>query len=63
VRLRLDRDYIYFILLILPLPFIGMLNVSTTVRLLLLAPVVALQALFVWSGLRRGRPPANPKRD
>ncbi len=59
--LRLDRDYIYFILLILPLPIIGMLNVSTGVRMLLLAPVVVLQALFVWSGLRRGRP--DPKRD
>ncbi len=54
--LRIDRDYIYFILLILPLPIIGMLDVSTTVRLLLLAPLVVLQALFVWSGLRRGRP-------
>lgn len=54
-RLRLDRDYIYFILLLVPLPFIGMLNVSTTVRLLLLAPLVVLQGLFVWSGLRRGR--------
>ena len=54
--LRMDRDYIYFILLILPLPIIGMVDVSTTVRLLLLAPLVVLQALFVWSGLRRGRP-------
>lgn len=57
--LRLDRDYIIFILLILPLPVIGMLNVSSTVRLLLLAPLVVLQALFVWSGLQKGRSPRS----
>lgn len=55
-RWPIDPDYIIFVLLILPLPFIGMLNVSTGVRLLLLLPVVILQALFVWNGLRRSRP-------
>lgn len=55
-RFRIDRDYIIFALLILPLPFIGMLNVSTTTRFLLLMPVVVLQALFVIHGIRRGGP-------
>lgn len=55
-RWPIDPDYIIFLLLILPLPFIGMLNVSPLVRLLLLLPVVVLQALFVWNGLRRSRP-------
>lgn len=55
-RWPIDPDYIMFFLLILPLPFIGMLNVSPLVRLLLLLPVVVLQALFVWNGLRRSRP-------
>lgn len=59
--LRLDRDYIIFILLILPLPIIGMLDVSTSVRLLLLAPLMVLQGLFVWSGLRRGQRPKSEK--
>ncbi|MFO7264630.1 MAG: hypothetical protein FWJ73_00325 [Limnochordales bacterium] len=52
---RLGKDYVYFVLLILPLPFIGMLDVSTTVRLLLLAPIIVLQALFIHSALRRDR--------
>lgn len=56
-RFRIDRDYIIFALLVLPLPFIGMLDVSTTTRFLLLAPIVVLQALFVIHGLRRGGPP------
>lgn len=55
-RFRIDRDYIIFALLILPLPVIGMLNVTTTTRFLLLAPVMALQALFVINGIRRGGP-------
>lgn len=55
-RWPIDPDYIIFLLLILPLPFIGMLNVSPLVRLLLLLPLVVLQALFVWNGLRRSRP-------
>lgn len=56
-RFGLQRDTIIFILLVLPLPFIGMLNVSTRVRFLLLLPIVVLQALFVWNGLRRGGRP------
>lgn len=52
---RLGRDYVFFILLIVPLPFIGMLNVSTTVRLLLLTPIIILQGLFIWSAMRRDR--------
>lgn len=56
-RFRIDRDYIIFLLLILPLPIIGMLDVSTTMRLLLLLPIIVLQALFVINGIRRGGPP------
>lgn len=56
-RFRIDRDYIIFALLILPLPFIGMLDVSMTTRMLLLAPIVILQAVFVIHGIRRGGPP------
>lgn len=55
-RFRIDRDYIIFALLILPLPVIGMLNVASTTRFLLLAPIVVLQALFVMNGIRRGGP-------
>ncbi|HEY8418015.1 MAG TPA: hypothetical protein VIK93_08280 [Limnochordales bacterium] len=55
-RWPIDPDYLIFLLLILPLPFIGMLDVSPLVRLLLLMPVVVLQGLFVWNGLRRSRP-------
>jgi|GEM_PF-2353939 len=55
-RWPIDPDYLIFLLLILPLPFIGMLDVSPLVRLLLLLPVVVLQGLFVWNGLRRSRP-------
>lgn len=56
-RFRIDRDYIIVALLILPLPIIGMLNVSTTVRFLLLLPIIILQAAFVINGIRRGGPP------
>jgi len=55
-RWPIDPDYLLFVLLILPLPIIGMLNVSPPVRLLLLLPIVILQGLFVWNGLRRSRP-------
>jgi len=55
-RWPIDPDYLLFVLLILPLPIIGMLNVSPLVRLLLLLPIVILQGLFVWNGLRRSRP-------
>lgn len=55
-RFRIDRDYIIFLLLILPLPLIGLLDISTTTRFLLLLPVIVLQVLFVMHGIRRGGP-------
>lgn len=55
-RWPIDPDYLIFVLLILPLPLIGMLNVSPLVRLLLLLPVMVLQGMFVWHGLRKSRP-------
>lgn len=55
-RFRIDRDYIIFALLILPLPIIGLLDISTSTRFLLLLPVIVLQALFVINGIRRSGP-------
>ena len=54
-RWPIDQDYVIFVLLLLPLPVIGILDVSPLVRLLLLIPVIVLQGLFVWNGMRRGR--------
>jgi len=54
-RWPIDPDYVIFVLLLLPLPVIGILDVSPLVRLLLLIPVIVLQGLFVWNGMRRGR--------
>ncbi|MBO8142812.1 MAG: hypothetical protein H0Z37_11690 [Firmicutes bacterium] len=59
-RFPIDPDYIIFALLVAPLPVIASLEVASWVRLLLLLPVVLLQALFVWNGLRRGKPRPSP---
>jgi len=53
--LRIDRDIVIFLLLLLAVVLVNALPLPPLVRLPLFILVVILQALFVYQGLRRHR--------